>query len=81
MECEINCKDKVEIKKGNKKKKSLEYFDIEVRNDYIVDGELSVFFSGGGYSFNYLPVKDWPKLKDAVDRLIIKAEHLIKEDC
>jgi hypothetical protein len=79
----IECEDSIEVIVGKGKARSSEVFYVSVTNEfpYSENGELALHFRGYSSDIASVPSKYWPELKDKVDRLIIKAEHLIKEDC
>ena len=83
MKTHISCSDKIEIKKSSDKSRRVEVFRVEVEDDEYEDSdELRIrFWDSSFMSITTVPVKYWAELKDTTDKLIIKAEHLKKEDC
>ena len=81
MKTIIKCEDTIEVTKKDGKKKEVDYLYVRVSNEYTDELEVDFY---GLYSFMGspdIPIRCWAKVKDVVDRLIIKAEHLMKEDC
>ncbi len=79
MRTKVSCEDAVILKGFESRNES--GLGVGIRMESGGDKEI-VFYQSYGFmgSFTHIPISDWAKVKDKVDRLIIRTEELWKEE-